>query len=252
MRLCLKLRQGQAFGVHFLSQRFPKAFGLWRVRAEPGLASFDHAPLDPEARCSQYAGVSKRVYLAGPDVFLPDVVQRAERLKHVCARHGLVGVFPLDPLPDEPAGWSALPLARAIARRNEAHIRRCDGLVANLTPFRGPGADGGTAYELGFARALGRPVFGWSNAAGSYLDRCALWPGATRQGRAWLDPDGLEIEAFGLPDNLMMACALSESGADMMADGPAAAWSDLGAYERCVMLAAKVLGVRPEDPATDA
>ncbi len=186
--------------------------------------------------------MSKQVYLAGPDVFLPDAAQRAERLKRVCARHGLVGVFPLDALPDEPGEWHALPLARAIARRNEAHIRRCDALVANLTPFRGPGADGGTAYELGFARALGRPVFGWSNAGGSYLDRCARWPGAARRGAAWLDPEGLEIEAFGLPDNLMMVCALSESGAEMVAGEPALPWSDLGAYERCVRLAAAALG----------
>ena len=185
--------------------------------------------------------MSKQVYLAGPDVFLPDPVRRAERLKQVCARHGLDGVFPLDPLPDEPPGWGSLPLAQAIARRNEAHIRRCDALVANLTPFRGPGADGGTAYELGFARALGRPVFGWSNAGGSYLDRCVQWPGATRHGAAWLDPDGLEIEAFGLPDNLMLACALMESGAELVSDQPALPWDDLGSFERCVRLAAAAL-----------
>ncbi len=181
--------------------------------------------------------MSKRVYLAGPDVFFPDAVQRGERLKQLCARHGLVGVFPLDPLPGEPAAWAALPLARAIARRNEAHIRGCDALVANLTPFRGPGADGGTAYELGFARALGRPVFGWSNGAGRYLERCLRWPGAVRVGAAWRDPDGLEVEAFGLADNLMMACAVVECGTEIVAgDGTAA-------FERCVMEAARVLGV---------
>ncbi len=185
----------------------------------------------------------KRVYLAGPDVFLPDAPQRGERLKRVCARHGLAGVFPLDPLPGEPAEWAALPLARAIARRNEAHIRRCDALVANLSPFRGPGADNGTAYELGFARALGRPVFGWSSAAGSYLERCALWPGAARDGAAWRDPDGLEVESFGLPDNLMMACAVEESGAVVVTGEPGVDSGDLGPFERCVVLAARALGV---------
>ena len=199
-------------------------------------------PLDPGSRCSQNAAVIKRVYLAGPDVFLPDAPHRGERLKRVCARHGLLGVFPLDPLAGEPAEWAALPLARAIARRNEAHIRGCDALIANLTPFRGPGADGGTAYELGFARALGRPVFGWSNAAGSYLERCAHWPGAVRVGAAWRDPDGLEIEAFDLPDNLMMACAVAEAGTDVVGRGSGAELSDLVAYERCVALAARVLG----------
>ncbi|MGI4976213.1 MAG: nucleoside 2-deoxyribosyltransferase [Janthinobacterium lividum] len=189
--------------------------------------------------------MTKRVYLAGPDVFLPDAPQRGERLKRLCGRHGLAGVFPLDPLPGEPAEWAALPLARAIARRNEAHIRSCCALVANLTPFRGPGADGGTAYELGFARALGLPVFGWSNGAGSYLDRCARWPGAVRVGAAWRDPDGLEVESFGLPDNLMMACAVTESGTAVVAGEPGAAWDDLDAFERCVALAARSLGATP-------
>ncbi len=184
----------------------------------------------------------KRVYLAGPDVFLPGALQRGERLKEACARHGLVGVFPLDPLADEPADWATLPAARAIARRNEAHIRGCDALVANLTPFRGPGADGGTAYELGFARALGRPVFGWSNAADSYLDRCARWPGTVRVGPAWRDPEGLEVEAFDLPDNLMLACAVAECGADVIVHGRGTGWDDLAAFERCVALAAGILG----------
>ncbi len=195
-------------------------------------------PLDRSIPPTHNAAVSKRVYLAGPDVFLADAADRGERLKRICARHGLAGVFPLDPLEGEPPGWALLPPARAIALRNEAHIRGCDALVANLTPFRGPGADGGTAYELGFARALGRPVFGWSNAAGSYLERCARWPGAVRVGAAWRDPDGLEIEAFELPDNLMLACAVAE----VVAGAPGAGWGDLAACERCVALAAGVLG----------
>ena len=174
--------------------------------------------------------MNRRVYLAGPDVFLPDADRRAAWLKEVCARHGLVGVFPLDPLPGEPEAWAALPPARAIALRNEAHIRGCCALIANLTPFRGPGADGGTAFELGFARGLGRPVFGWSDAAGSYLDRCRRWPGAVRDGGAWRDPEGMEVEAFEMADNLMMACAVGE-----VVTGE-------GAFERCVAGAAGVLG----------
>ena len=45
------------------------------------------------------------VYLAGPDVFLPDPAGRAAALKSVCARHGLRGVSPLDALDGvDPAG----------------------------------------------------------------------------------------------------------------------------------------------------
>jgi nucleoside 2-deoxyribosyltransferase len=37
-----------------------------------------------------------RVYLAGPDVFYPDAAERAARLKEMCHKNGLEGVFPLD------------------------------------------------------------------------------------------------------------------------------------------------------------
>ena len=188
----------------------------------------------------QCSAVSKLVYLAGPDVFLPDAADRSERLKLVCTRHGLTGVFPLDTLPDEPACWASLAPARAIALRNEAHIRRADAMIANLTPFRGPGADGGTAYELGFAHGLGCPVFGWSNVAEPYLGRCRGWPGAVLRDGVWRDPDGLEVEAFDLADNLMLACALT--GIVVAAPSVTDPWSDLVAYEQCVMLVAGALG----------
>ena len=48
-----------------------------------------------------------RVYLAGPDVFLPDASAWLERKKAICAGVGLIGVSPLDDLPDEPAAWAA-------------------------------------------------------------------------------------------------------------------------------------------------
>src|SRR3569833_149741 len=106
-----------------------------------------------------------RVYLAGPDVFLPDAADWLARKKAVCASVHLVGVSSLDPLADEPADWSDLPEWRRIALRNEAHIRSCAAVVANLTPFRGPSADVGTVYELGFARGLGLRVFGYATVA---------------------------------------------------------------------------------------
>jgi len=37
-----------------------------------------------------------RIYLAGPDVFLPDPLGFAERKKALCSEAGLEGVFPLD------------------------------------------------------------------------------------------------------------------------------------------------------------
>ena len=173
------------------------------------------------------------VYLAGPDVFLPEAAARGEALKRLCAAHGLDGIFPLDALPGEPPEWACLPPAQAIARRNEAHIRRSRAVIANLTPFRGPSADVGTVYEVGFARALGLPVFGWSTDPRDYLARC----GASQQDGVWRDGEGLQVECFGLAENLMIACGVAE----LVRSAEGGRWTELGGFEACVAGVARVL-----------
>jgi len=164
-----------------------------------------------------------RTYLAGPDVFFPDPHGWAARRAAICRAHGLDPVSPFDPV-EEPAGWATLPEAARIARRNEAHIRSAGAVIANLTPFRGPSADVGTVYETGFARALGLPVFAYSTVA---------TPLAERTGPGLRDVDGLEIENFGLPENLMIACAVDVF---VVQDRPR--WTDLAAFTACVRFAA--------------
>ena len=188
-----------------------------------------------------------RVYLAGPDVFLPRPHERGAALKAICARYGLTGVFPLDPpdAPDPPA-WAALPPAQRLALRNEAHIRASAALIANLTPFRGPSADAGTVFELGFMRALGRLVFGWTNAAGDFAARTRAFLGDTAAPDAqggWRDADGMAVEDFGCIDNLMIdGAVLASGGALEVADlPPERRWSDLAAFERCVARLADAL-----------
>jgi nucleoside 2-deoxyribosyltransferase len=185
--------------------------------------------------------VIPRVYLAGPDVFLPDPEAWAAQKQAVCARYGLAGVTPLDVLAEEPAAWAALPLWRRIALRNEAHIRGCAAVIANLTPFRGPSADVGTVYELGFARALGLPVFGYATVAAPFLDRtlAALSAGAQVDADgAWWDADGLLVEQFGLFDNLMIEAGVVGSGGSLIVEDVAQRWRDLAVFERCVAAAA--------------
>ncbi|MDB5566638.1 MAG: nucleoside 2-deoxyribosyltransferase, partial [Tardiphaga sp.] len=80
------------------------------------------------------------IYLAGPDVFLPDAVAVGRRKVELCARHGLIGLYPLDNAIDLAADDASL----RIFRGNEAMMNKADAIIANLTPFRGPGADAGT------------------------------------------------------------------------------------------------------------
>lgn len=177
-----------------------------------------------------------RVYLAGPEVFLADRDDIAEAKKAICAEYGMIGVFPTDPAPGAlPANtdWMRIYLG------NEAHIHGCNALIANLTPFRGASADPGTAYELGFMRALGRPVLGYSNAAGNFTTRSlSHLHGAVhrRASGAWEDSDGMEVEDFGLTDNLMLDGGIAAAGGILVVNpvAEAARWRDLTGFTRCV------------------
>ena len=128
--------------------------------------------------------MSVRVYLAGPEVFLPNAREIGARKRAICERHGLVGVFPAD---EQEARDPALPLSErglAISRAMERVMRGCDTMVVNLTPFRGPSADVGSAYEMGFMRGLGRPIFGYSNDDRLFLERVAAFCGGASDRRA--------------------------------------------------------------------
>jgi nucleoside 2-deoxyribosyltransferase len=183
------------------------------------------------------------VYLAGPDVFLPDARAWMERKKAICTRHGLTGITPLDDLPNEPAAWADLPEWRRIALRNEAHIRNCAAVIANLTPFRGPSADVGTVYEVGFARGLGLKLFGYATVTAGFLERTVSAIGGGRQASdgSWWDADGLLVEQFGLFDNLMIEAGITESGGTLVCEDQDR-WHDLSVFERCVQAAAAALG----------
>ncbi|MFC7335341.1 nucleoside 2-deoxyribosyltransferase [Rhodocista pekingensis] len=145
-----------------------------------------------------------RVYLAGPDVFLPDPLAAAETMRAACAAAGLEGVFPLDAAlvrrQDEPL----TAFAARIRGANLDLIRGCAGVIANVSPFRGPSVDDGTAYEMGFAAALGLPVFAWSSDTRSLLARTRDLIDLFAHGADWRDAEGMLVEEFGLPVNLML------------------------------------------------
>ena len=169
-----------------------------------------------------------RIYLAGPEVFLPDPLALGAAKKAICARHGMEGVFPLDapaPMPSGPPDW------RRIHAANEAHIQGCDALVANLTPFRGIAADPGTVFELGYMRGLGRPVFGYTHAPEDYRARIVS---ARQEADHWRDAEGLEIEDFGLAENLMLEGAIAASGGVMLRAPAPLGWTDLSLFEQCL------------------
>jgi len=176
------------------------------------------------------------VYLAGPDVFLPDAFEIGRRKLELCGRHGLTGLYPLDNAIDVAAKDASL----RIFRGNETMMIAADAIIANLTPFRGPGADAGTVYELGYMAGRGKLCLGYSNDPSSYADRVRAFTEVTARDGRLVDAAGLTVEDFGLSDNLMMIHALDLHGCALLTprQAPADIWHDLTAFEACVRLAA--------------
>ncbi|MCX7166732.1 MAG: nucleoside 2-deoxyribosyltransferase [Rhodocyclales bacterium] len=135
-----------------------------------------------------------KLYLAGPDLFRPDVLEWAERVSVLCRREGHQALIPLDGTQTD---------AGDIYRNNLRLIGEADAVLANLNPFRGSEPDSGTCVEIGYALALGKLVIGYAETLAPLRDRLhAAGPGADGSYR---DPAGWAVENFGLPLNLMLA-----------------------------------------------
>jgi nucleoside 2-deoxyribosyltransferase len=185
-----------------------------------------------------------KIYLAGPDVFLPDAVEIGRRKVELCTRHGLAGLYPLDNTVDRAASNVSLHIFRG----NEAMMIEADAIIANLTPFRGPGADPGTVYELGYMAGRGKLCLGYSNDPSIYAERVRGFTEVTSRDGRLVDAARLTVEDFGLSDNLMMIHALDLYGCALVTplQAPADIWHDLTAFETCARLAAgRAAAARP-------
>src|SRR4030088_1032499 len=128
-----------------------------------------------------------KIYLAGPDVFLPDAVDIGRRKAELCRRHGLTGLYPLD----NSVELAARDASLKIFRGNEAMMNDSDAVIANLTPFRGPSADAGTVYELGYMAGRGKFCLAYSNDPAVYVERVKRFGAVTKSADGHLiDGDG--------------------------------------------------------------
>jgi len=178
-----------------------------------------------------------KIYLAGPDVFLPDAIEIGRRKAAICARHGLRGLYPLDNAVD----LSAADASLAIFKGNEAMMDAADAIIANLTPFRGPSADAGTVYELGYMAGRGKFCLAYSNDPAIYVERVKRISDVTQSAAGHLiDNDGLTVEDFGPARQSQMIHTLDLHGARLVTprQRPQDIWHDLTSFEACVALAA--------------
>ncbi len=158
-----------------------------------------------------------KLYLAGPEVFRPDAIEYAQMQRGLCVQYGFIGLHPMDNNVD--LSDSSMRTATRIYRGDIGQIKACDIVMANCNAFRGALMDDGTAYELGYGNALGKPTYG-------YIERL-LPEQELLQGRCTftilpdgrkIDQDGfLLVDDFGTSINLMMQCGMLDSGGRLVA-----------------------------------
>jgi nucleoside 2-deoxyribosyltransferase len=144
------------------------------------------------------------LYLAGPDVFRANAAEHGEQLKASCAEFGFQGLYPLGQNtpadivePQQQAQW--------IYRADIELLDRADAVLANLDFFRGAEPDSGTCFEVGYAVAKGKPVYGYLPEQGSLVQRIRQRYPQAIAADGLHDSQGWTIEDFGLPMNLMLA-----------------------------------------------
>jgi nucleoside 2-deoxyribosyltransferase len=185
-----------------------------------------------------------RIYLAGPEVFLTNAKEIGEQKKALCKKYGFEGVFPID-IELNTQGKSPREIGICISDINEHLIQNCDIIIANITPFRGPSADVGTVYEMGYAHGLGKKVIAYTNSAEPFTERTikALEGEVSRKFDGQLrDKLGMFIEENGLVDNLMIdGCINANSRQLVVGEAPEGErFTFLGGFERCLVAAKKL------------
>lgn len=153
-----------------------------------------------------------KLYLAGPEVFLPNAIDYAKKQLGLCKQYGFIGLHPMDNNLD--IGGSDMSTAMKIYRGDISQIRTCHIVVANCNSFRGALMDDGTAYELGYGNALRKLSYG-------YIDKLIPWKErilsryfcVKREDGTLADREGyLLVDDFGTSINLMMQCGITAHG----------------------------------------
>lgn len=153
----------------------------------------------------------RKIYIAGPAVFLPNAKEILQRYSEICRENGFEGLTPFDTVPSSSGG---LERGREIFLSNMELIRKSDFIIADCNSFRGACIDDGTAWEIGYGFACDKIILG-------YRDRLSPLPeNAAEKIRTFphesgyrIDEDGYLLnEDFGNTVNLMIEFSIEKSG----------------------------------------
>lgn len=150
-------------------------------------------------------------YLADFEMFLPQFSTTVQYWHQTCAKYGLVGYYPggaaspIKDYTDDPhAMW------KDICNTDINGVMTSDFLIAQLDNWRGNQPDSGTAFELGLAIALGKPVYGFYTGKKEMIQRDSI-SHRLIAGEVY-DENGYGIENQQYPlDNLFRLVKLADS-----------------------------------------
>jgi len=166
-----------------------------------------------------------KLYLAGPEVFLPNGAEYAEYQRLLCRQYGFLGLHPMDNNIEDMD--STYATAVKIYRGDVRQVRECDIVVANCNSFRGLLIDDGTSYELGFCNGLGKPSYGYIRDSRTYNQRVidmGMFVHDPAEG-VFVDDEGyMFVDDFTTLINLMMQCGMTEHGGRLV----------VGSFEDCL------------------
>lgn len=173
------------------------------------------------------------LYLAGPEVFLPEPFcsELAHAKKLICDQYECVGLYPTDALPADifSDNYSKQEQSHLVRQACIDAMHKADAVIANITPFRGPSADAGTVFEIGYMSGLGKPVYMYSNKPDVYITK-------VDRARSGKDDMGMTVEDFGMVDNLMFGLTTAFDGFDTVENTlqGLALFTDTEAFEKSV------------------
>ncbi|MGJ8526118.1 nucleoside 2-deoxyribosyltransferase [Halomonadaceae bacterium LMG 33818] len=171
----------------------------------------------------------RKIYLAGDLVFRTGALALFDTLKGICQEYGLTGISPFDGQEDVKALAPGRDTILTIVKADRALMDECDAGLFCIDPFRrSADMDPGTAVEIGYMHAQGKPMEGYTVDGRNYPDKVAdYWKHAwgeslrARAGNNELgsgddeDTDGMLAHSDGMRQNGMVEGFIVLSGGDV-------------------------------------
>ena len=145
----------------------------------------------------------KKIYIAGPDVFLKNAVEDLNKKKLLCEENNFIGLIPFDANVDfsQPNN----KIRKDIYEANIKMIQETDIVIANMNNFRHNEQDAGTIFEIGFAVALNKKVYIYSDDSRTVVEKTTQCDDKSYQEDGqYYDSNDILIEGFDAKFNIMI------------------------------------------------